>query len=385
MIPIIRSPSVVVKCSSCGSSSVWKDGIRRTAYGDVQRYLCRNCGYRFSENNGRKGFKSSGGSSSSSRIGVSKTSWTKNLAITTEPPKEDTQAGATKLSDRKREFAARLQRNGYSPHTIKACMYYLDLMERKGINILNPEQVKAFIAELKWENHSKATVAAYYGVFAKMMHIQWNPPRYRYEQKIPFIPLEKEIDDLIAGCGRKMSVFLRLLKETGARVGEALRLTWQDFDFEKSTVAINNPEKGSLPRVLRISPTLKAMLNSLPRKNKRVFNATMNTMQSNFRKQRNRLAVKLKNPRLRQITFHTFRHFFATMLYAKTLNIMRVQQALGHKNLNNTQIYTHLIDFKSDEYEVQIAETVEEAKKLGEAGFEHYDTIGNSHLYRKRK
>jgi len=217
------------------------------------------------------------------------------------------------------------------------------------------------------------------------MHIQWTPPRYRYEQKIPFIPLEKEIDDLIAGCGRKMSVFLRLLKETGARVGEALRLTWQDFDFEKSTVAINNPEKGSLPRVLRISPTLKAMLNSLPRKNKRVFNATMNTMQSNFRKQRNRLAVKLKNPRLRQITFHTFRHFFATMLYAKTLNIMRVQQALGHKNLNNTQIYTHLIDFESDEYEVQIAETVEEAKKLGEAGFEHYDTIGNSHLYRKRK
>ncbi len=48
-------------------------------------------------------------------------------------------------------------------------------------------------------------------------------------------------------------------------------------------------------------------------------------------------------------------------------------------------IYTHLIDFRSEEYEVQIAETVEEAKKLGEAGFEHYDTIGDSHLYRKRK
>lgn len=48
-------------------------------------------------------------------------------------------------------------------------------------------------------------------------------------------------------------------------------------------------------------------------------------------------------------------------------------------------IYTHLIDFKSDEYEVQIAENVGEAKKLGEAGFEHYDTIGERHLYRRRK
>lgn len=45
----------------------------------------------------------------------------------------------------------------------------------------------------------------------------------------------------------------------------------------------------------------------------------------------------------------------------------------------------HLIDFKSDEYEVHIAETVEEAKKLDEAGFEHYDTVGYNHLYRKRK
>ena len=258
-------------------------------------------------------------------------------------------------------------------------------MEQKGINLLDTEQVKTFIADQNWQNHSKATAVAYYGIFAKIMHLQWDPPKHRYQLKIPFIPLEEEIDDLIAGCGRKMSVFLRLLKETGARVGEALRLKWQDFDFEKSTVTINNPEKNSLSRILTISPTLKAMLNSLSRKNNRIFSASMNTMQSNFRRQRNRLAVKLKNPRLKRITFHTFRHFFATMLYAKTLNILKVQRALGHRNINNTVIYTHLIDFRSDEYEVQIAETVQEAKKLGEAGFEHYDTIENAHLYKKRK
>ena len=73
------------------------------------------------------------------------------------------------------------------------------------------------------------------------------------------------------------------------------------------------------------------------------------------------------------------------MLYAKTRNPMRVKYALGHKSMVNTEIYTHLIDFGSDEYEVQVAENVEEAKKLGEAGFERYDTFGDSHLYRKRK
>ena len=169
------------------------------------------------------------------------------------------------------------------------------------------------------------------------------------------------------------------------RFGEALRLGWRDFDFEKNTVAINNPEKGSLPRILPITTSLRAMLNALPRKSSRVFKASMNTVQSNFRGQRNRLAIKLKNPRLKRITFHTFRHFYATTLYAKTLNILKVQRALGHKNINNTQIYTHLIDFKTDEYEVQVAETVEEARRLGEAGFAPYDSFGNHHLYRRRK
>jgi integrase len=307
----------------------------------------------------------------------------KNLAKT--EPLRSGLAGATTLSDAKNEFAEQLRRDGYNHNTIKACLYYLDLMERKGVNVLNPEQIKGFIASQKWQNHSKATAVVYYGIFAKAMHIQWNPPRYRYEQKVPFVPMEKEVNDLIAGCGRKMSVFLRLLAETGMRAGEALRLSWQDFDFEKSTVAVNNPEKGSLPRILPISLTLKTMVNSLPKNGNLVFGRSMNTMQSNFRRQRNRLAEKLKNTRLKQISFHTLRHFFATMLYAKTLNIIKVQQSLGHKNLNNTQIYTHLIAFKAEEYEVQIAETAEEAKKFGEAGFEHYDTIDRQHLYRRRK
>ena len=38
----------VVRCPECGSERVYKDGIRYTASGEVQRYLCRDCTYRFS-------------------------------------------------------------------------------------------------------------------------------------------------------------------------------------------------------------------------------------------------------------------------------------------------------------------------------------------------
>lgn len=81
----------------------------------------------------------------------------------------------------------------------------------------------------------------------------------------------------------------------------------------------------------------------------------------------------------------TFRHFYATMLYAKTLNILKVQQSLGHKNLKNTQIYTHLVNFDSDEYDVQITEDLAEAKKLLEAGYDYITDMESRKLFRKRK
>jgi hypothetical protein len=70
---------------------------------------------------------------------------------------------------------------------------------------------------------------------------------------------------------------------------------------------------------------------------------------------------------------------------ALTLKILLVQQVLGHKSLLNTQIYTHLVNFDTDEYNVQVAENLEEAKKLLEAGFDYVTDMNGSKLFRKRK
>jgi hypothetical protein len=73
----------------------------------------------------------------------------------------------------------------------------------------------------------------------------------------------------------------------------------------------------------------------------------------------------------------------------KSITIARarllVKKLLGHKNINSTLKYTQLIEFKDSDYDVTSATTVEEAKKLGEAGFEKYDEFNGIHLYRKPK
>ncbi|MGD6935227.1 MAG: IS1/IS1595 family N-terminal zinc-binding domain-containing protein [Candidatus Bathyarchaeia archaeon] len=36
-----------VRCPACGSYRFVKDGLHRTSEGKVQRYLCKDCTYRF--------------------------------------------------------------------------------------------------------------------------------------------------------------------------------------------------------------------------------------------------------------------------------------------------------------------------------------------------
>jgi integron integrase len=46
---------------------------------------------------------------------------------------------------------------------------------------------------------------------------------------------------------------------------------------------------------------------------------------------------------LKQATVHTFRHSFATHLLMSGVNIREVQDLLGHKNVDTTMIYTHVL------------------------------------------
>ena len=44
----------VARCPRCQSERVWKDGLRKTQLENIQRYICRSCGFRFSEPSKRK-------------------------------------------------------------------------------------------------------------------------------------------------------------------------------------------------------------------------------------------------------------------------------------------------------------------------------------------
>jgi integrase len=168
------------------------------------------------------------------------------------------------------------------------------------------------------------------------------------------------------------------------RAGEASMLQWIDFNFDNKTVNVT-PEKGSEARQLKIPTQLIAMLNSLPKEKPSPFECSHRHFARHFRIQRSKTASKLKNDRIRKIHFHTLRPWKATTEYAKTKDILHVMRMLGHRNIQNTLLYTLLINFESDEYHSATATTVQDAQKLVEAGFEYVCDFNEVKVFRKRK
>jgi len=382
------------RCPECGSNRVWKDGLRYTGEGPVQRWLCRDCGFRFSES---KSLKTVQGKTLNCRVGVPGSNpGSKNSAKAVQALKElgrELAAGpreATAKADVKGkilEYAWWMKKQGRAETTITTRVNRLKALA-KHCDIFNPETVKEALAKLPLKNSSKNLTVRIYGDFLKFLGQTWQPPKYQAEESIPFIPLEREIDDLIASCNKRIGALLQLLKETGARIGEVARLKWIDFDMERKTIRIT-PRKGSNPRIFHISEKLVGMLNALPKTNEYIFNPNTHTLRRCFVSQRKRAAKKLNNPRLNRITFHTFRHWKGTMEYHKTKDPWHVKRVLGHKTLKSTETYINieqaLFQEQNEEFHVKVAKTPEEIKGLLEVGFEYICEKDGLMFFRKRK
>lgn len=288
------------------------------------------------------------------------------------------------------EFAWWLKKQGRSEKTIKIYMEMLTLLIKAGCHLMNPESVKDGLARLDKSGAWKCLAIAAYTAFLKKQGVRWEAPTYKATRKLPFIPTEKEIDALIASCGRKTAAFLQLLKETAMRAGEANGLLWMDVDLERRIVTLNKPEKGGKARIFKTSSKLANMLGALPRKTERVFgNSSLSSKRSAFCQSRRITARKLGNPRLLRIHFHTLRHWKATMEYHKTKDPFYVKEFLGHRSLDKTALYVHmdkaLFSEPSDEFHFATARTVEEAGKLIEVGFEYVCHHEDAMLFRKRR
>lgn len=280
-----------------------------------------------------------------------------------------------------------LKNNGKTDDTIKNNDKLLRHLA-KYTDLNNPEAVKQFIASKPSESYKKNLCLAY-DKYCEYYEIEWTMPRYKPQPKIIRIPTTEQLEMLIAKARPTLAVKLTLSKETGLRPKELCNLKVCDIDLEQRLVYPTTAKHGA-PRRLKISTNLREQLKAYIDKLKlapqdKLFRGNTELYSKAHRQMRNNLAEKLCKPELRTIRLYDFRHYFATMLYHRTRDILLVKQQLGHKKIENTLIYTQLINLQDDEWTCRTATNVKQSKELIEAGFEYVTEQDGLKLFRKRK
>lgn len=142
-------------------------------------------------------------------------------------------------------------------------------------------------------------------------------------------------------------LILKIIIYTGVRVSEILNLKIKDIFKEDNVYLLQIRGKGNKPRVVMIKSSIiendlrnwldMRICNSdllvCNQKGERLTQAYISRIVENIlisagiRKEKNGA--------------HMLRHSFATLLYAKHHDLILVQEALGHADINTSRIYTH--------------------------------------------
>jgi hypothetical protein len=315
--------NTAVICLKCDSNRLYKDGVRYTNEGQIQRYLCRVCGYRFSESSvevhvvGKVSESLHSGQDdhevrvasrdasdekvdddlsffygedvSSHDISIAEKSLydlpfhnsKRQLCVLEKAKKLDTATKTKNVAGEENQkltvkgqllqFALHCRNEGLTEETVRIWYNHLKRLNKKA-NLDEPESVKEYLSNTTYAQGTKYNIAVIYNAYLNLIGKTWKRPKYSIEEKLPeFIPTEQEIDTLISGCGKKTATILRTIKETGMRIGEALRLKWAWLDTERNILTRNNPEKHGRPRAFKVSSKLIGMLTALPKKNELIF------------------------------------------------------------------------------------------------------------------
>ena len=106
------------------------------------------------------------------------------------------------------QFAFWMRKSGYRNSTIQTCVRALKALTRR-TNLLDPESVKSYLANAELSENRKTKLLEDASRFYAHLKIPFNRPRYKRIETLPFIPLEGEIDQLIAGVGQKFSRYFK--------------------------------------------------------------------------------------------------------------------------------------------------------------------------------
>ncbi|OGY44261.1 MAG: hypothetical protein A3J62_02935 [Candidatus Buchananbacteria bacterium RIFCSPHIGHO2_02_FULL_38_8] len=251
-----------------------------------------------------------------------------------------------------------LKIRSFSPRTVEAYLYYnQDLLNfcQKGPTEIRESDIKRYIQYLLGERKVANATARLALNAIKFYYLKVKKRRFNYlfainlpkrPRRLPVVLSKLEVRQLLSVVkNAKHKLILALMYSAGLRVSEVVKLKAEDIDLENKIVWVRQG-KGRKDRQSIISEKLVCVLGKLI-KNKTVgqylfpgqklnTHLSSRSVEKIFSRALNSADIK------KRATCHSLRHSFATHLLEDGTDIRYIQQLLGHKHLETTQIYTRV-------------------------------------------
>ncbi|MFH0819670.1 MAG: site-specific tyrosine recombinase/integron integrase [bacterium] len=240
----------------------------------------------------------------------------------------------------------------FSQKTIQSYLHYITELltySSKNPKTVNTEDIRDYLEHLADKNFSASTLNTAYSAlkfyFEKILCRRFfmNIPRAKRPKTLPETLTKEEVRKILGVIQNvKHKLLLGLIYSSGLRVSEAVNVKVKDLDFSNKIMAVKQG-KGAKDRITILSEKMAGVLERYL-KNKSgddyVFERekggklTERSIQKVFADALKKSGIK------KSATCHSLRHSFATHLLEAGTSIRYIQELLGHKRLETTQIYT---------------------------------------------
>jgi site-specific recombinase XerD len=251
-----------------------------------------------------------------------------------------------------------LRIRNYSPKTIEIYIYCVARFAQhfgKSPKHLGAEQIREYqiyLVETKkvswaWFNQSVCALRFLYGVTLGKSWSVDHIPFPKQEKKLPIVLSVEEVKAFLQGIhNHKHRTILTTLYASGLRISEALALHISDIDSSRSVIRVEQG-KGRKDRYTVLTPTLLNILRHYWRAYQptswlfpgRVLDRPLGASSVQRSCAKARIACGIRKP----VTPHTMRHSFATHLLEGGTDLRTIQLLLGHRSLNSTSVYLHVV------------------------------------------
>jgi site-specific recombinase XerD len=298
-----------------------------------------------------------------------------------------------------------MERKGKSPNTIDGTRKALIELAKRA-NLEKIEEVELAIARYKLTdprtkqltdkpatNNWKAHLCTAYNHYCKLNEIKWEMPTYKIDEKSIQIPSPEKCAMLLAGTRGTLSIKIDISTQTGLRPIEIQGekgLKAKDIHPDQKTITAVNTKGCNARPPLPISIELVTKLQTYIIKNnikpeEILFKGKSRNYGDHFRRFKKRLAKQLADPTIEAIRLYDLRHYYITNKLRKIQNAEIVRQLVGHKGLNTTQKYFHLLT-QDGEWIVESTTDQKRADELLRQDFTYVLTTPDGYMkFRKLK